>query len=51
MKKRTATMPAKLWVFPESVLMSPQSSIAADMYHDGREMRLMIIFEGTCIKM
>lgn len=50
MKKRTATIPAKLWVFPERVLISPQSNIAADMYNEGREMRLIMMFEGTCIK-
>lgn len=51
MKNLTATIPAKLCVFPESVLISPHSNIAAEMYQEGREMRLMIMFEGTCIKM
>lgn len=51
MKKRTATIPAKLWVFPESVLIRPHNNMAAEIYQEGRDMRLMMMFEGTCIKM
>ena len=43
-------MPAKLCVFPVKVEIKPQSNIAAAMYSDGREMRLMNIFDGTCMR-
>lgn len=44
------TMPAKLCVFPVRVEIRPHSNIAAEMYSDGREIRLMNMFDGTCMR-
>lgn len=44
-------MPVKSFVIPVRVEIRPQSSIAHAMYNDGREMRLMNMFDGTCMRM
>lgn len=44
------TMPEKSFVTPVNVEIRHQSSIAHEMYSDGRSMRLMNMFDGTCIR-
>jgi hypothetical protein len=49
-KNRIATMPAKLFVLPESVEIMPQMSMTTAMYNDGRGIRFIIMLEGICIR-
>lgn len=48
---RVATIPPNPLTTPEQVEMQPQINIAAPMYHDGREILLMIMLLGICMRM
>jgi hypothetical protein len=50
-KKRITTMPLKLVATPLNVEMRPHRHMATLMYSDGREILLMNMLEGTCIRM
>lgn len=50
-QKRVATMPPKFVVTPERVEIMPQINMAAAMYQDGREILLMTMLEGICMRM
>lgn len=49
-QKRTATIPPKLLTLPLRVEIIPQMRMAPAMYQDGFEMRLIIMLEGTCMR-